>query len=75
MEWRVKMGISVFKKIKLANKVIDTYKEVKEIIKENQPLSKEVKKVLDNLKADFDALLALLPQLGVVYEKVKEALK
>ena len=69
------MGISVFKKIKLANKIIDTYKEVKEIIKENQPLSKEVKKVLDNLKADFDALLALLPQLGVVYEKVKEALK
>ena len=69
------MGISVFKKIKLANKVIDTYKEVKEIITENQPLSKEVKKVLDNLKADFDALLALLPQLGVVYEKVKEALK
>lgn len=69
------MGISIFKKIKLANKVIDTYKEVKEIIKENQPLSKEVKKVLDNLKADFDALLALLPQLGVVYEKVKEVLK
>lgn len=69
------MGISIFKKIKLANKIIDTYKEVKEIIKENQPLSKEVKKVLDNLKTDFDALLALLPQLGVVYEKVKEALK
>ena len=69
------MGISVFKKIKLANKIIDTYKEVKEIIKENQPLSKEVKKVFDNLKADFDALLVLLPQLGVVYEKVKEALK
>ena len=69
------MGISVFKKIKLANKIIDTYKEVKEIIKENQPLSKEVKKVLDNLKADFDALLALLPQLKYIYEKVKDALK
>ena len=69
------MGISVFKKIKLANKIIDTYKEVKEIIKENQPLSKEVKKVLDNLKTDFDALLALLPQLKDIYEKVKESLK
>jgi hypothetical protein len=69
------MGISIFKKIKLANKVIDTYKEVKEIVKENKPLSKDVEKVLNNLKADFDALLALLPQLGNVYEKIKEALK
>ena len=67
--------MNIFKKIKLANKIIDTYKQVKGIIKENQLLGGEIKKVLDNLKADFDALLALLPQLKDIYADVKEALK
>lgn len=67
--------MNIFKKVKLANKIIDTYKKVKDIVKQNQPLGEDVKKVLDNLKADFDALLALLPQLKDIYADVKEALK
>ena len=41
------MGISVFKKIKLANKIIDTYKEVKEtdMPKERQVRSAETRSV------------------------------
>ena len=67
--------MNIFKKIKLANKIIDTYKEIKQIIKVNQPLAKDVKEILDKLKVDFDELLAKLPFLKNIYEEVKEALK
>ena len=68
------MGISVFKKIKLANKIIDTYKRISEIAEMNHPKAEELKKILNNLKADFNALLTQLPWLKDVYNEVKEVL-
>lgn len=66
--------INLFKKIKLANKVINTYNEIKKIAKSNAPIAEDLKKVLDNLKADFNSLLALVPALKELYKEVKEAL-
>jgi uncharacterized membrane protein len=68
------MGIGIFKKIKLANKIIDAYKRISEIAEMNHPKAEELKKILSNLKANFDALLAQLPWLKDVYNEVKEVL-
>lgn len=67
--------MNIFKKISLANRVLSTIKSVRELAESNASKAKEVKKVLDNLKADFDALLALLPFLRDLYNEIKELLK
>ena len=68
------MGISIFKKIKLANKILDAYKRISEIAEMNHPKAEELKKILRNLKANFNELLAQLPWLKDVYNEVKEVL-
>lgn len=66
--------MNIIKKIILGNKVLKTYKAIKELADGKAELAKEVKKVLDNLKADFDALLALVPALKELYMDVKNVL-
>lgn len=67
--------MNFFKKISLANRVLTAYKGVKELAETNKGKGEEVKKILDNLKADFEALLALLPFLKDLFNEVKELLK
>lgn len=40
----------------------------------NHPKAEELKKILGNLKSNFDALLAQLPWLKDVYNEVKDVL-
>ena len=67
--------MNIFKKIKLANKIIDTYKKVKELAESNYSKAEDLKKILDKLRVDFDELLAFIPALKELYNEVKEALK
>lgn len=67
--------MNIFKKIKLANKIADAYERISEIVEMNYPKAEAVKKILEDLKANFEALLAQLPWLKDVYNEVKEAIK
>ena len=59
------------KKIKFIGKVNKAYKASKKLIDNKKGLAEEVKKVLASLKADVEALVALLPDFKEVYIEIK----
>lgn len=63
------------KKIKFIGKVNKAYKASKKLIDAKKGLAEEVKKVLGNLKADVEALVALLPDFKDVYIEIKEIIE
>lgn len=67
--------MNIFKKIALVNKVKKAIKQTKKLLDTNKDLTKEVKRVIGNLKQDIDALLTLLPHLKPIYKEVIEIVK
>lgn len=66
--------MNIFKKIALINKISKAYKEAQKIIDNHSQLAIDLQKVLLNLKADLEALAALLPSLKGVYNDIKALL-
>lgn len=63
--------LNIFQKICLLNKINKAYKASKKLIDSKKGLAEEIKKVIANLKADFEALVALLPDFKEVYNEIK----
>ena len=66
--------MNIFKKIALLRKIEKSIKRAKNVIDEHEGTAKEVRKVLENIKGDFDALVALLPSLKDLYNDLKDLL-
>lgn len=67
--------MNIFKKIALINKVKKAIKQTKKLLDTNKDLTKEVKRVIGNLKTDIEALLTYLPHLKPIYKEVIEIIK
>ena len=63
--------MNLIQKIKFIGKVNKAYKASKKLIDSKKGLAEEVKKVLASLKADVEALVALLPDFKEVYIEIK----
>ena len=63
------------KKIKFIGKINKAYKASKKLIDSKKGLAEEVKKVLGNLKADVESLVALLPDFKEVYIEIKDIIE
>lgn len=63
--------LNIFQKISLLNKINKAYKASKKLIDSKKGLAEEIKKIIANLKADFEALVALLPDFKEVYNEIK----
>lgn len=61
-----KKELSFFQKIKLFNKIITVIKEVKKLSEDNSQLAEDTQKVVLNIKADIETLVALSP----AYKKI-----
>jgi hypothetical protein len=61
-----KKELSFFQKIKLFNKIITVIKEVKKLGEDNSQLAEDTQKVVLNIKADIETLVALSP----AYKKI-----
>ena len=66
--------MNIFKKIKLANRLINTINEIKRYFDSNH-IPTEVKSVVDALKNDLKKLGALIPALEQSVKDVLEILK
>lgn len=69
------MKLTFIQKIKLLGKINKAYKASKKLIDSKQGFADEVKKVIENLKADFEALVALLPDFKESYNEVKKIIE
>lgn len=67
--------IKAIKRMVLVNKIKNAFKKAKTMIDNNQGLAVEVKNRLFYLKADIEAMLALLPQFKPIYKEVMEIIK
>lgn len=56
-------------------KVKKAIKQTKKMLDANKDLTKEVKRVIGNLKTDIEALLTYLPHLKPIYKEVMEIIK
>lgn len=63
--------MNIFQKISFLRKVNKAYKASKKLIDSKKGLAEEIKKIIANLKADFEALVALLPDFKEVYNEIK----
>ena len=63
--------MNIIRAYQLYRKFNKAYKASKKAIDSKQGLAEEIKKVIANLKADFEALVALLPDFKEVYNEVK----
>ena len=61
-----KKELSFFQKIKLFNKIITVIKEIKKLSEDNSQLAEDTQKVVLNIKADIETLVALSP----AYKKI-----
>lgn len=66
--------MNLFKKIKLVNKGLNAYKNIKQIIKNNEEDAAELQDILNSLKTDFQRLAAKKPFLQDVYCDVSNEL-
>ena len=67
--------MNLIQKIKLLNKLNKAWKASKKLIDSKKGLADEVKKVLANIKADIEALVALLPDFKEVYNELKKIIE
>lgn len=56
-------------------KVKKAIKQTKKMLDTNKDLTKEVKRVIGNLKDDVEALLAYLPHFKPIYKEIIEIVK
>lgn len=63
--------LNFFQKIVLLNKINKAYKASKKLIDSKKGLADEVRKILANIKADIEALVALLPDFKEAYNELK----
>lgn len=66
--------MNIFKKVKLANKLIKTYTEVKNYF-DTQHITVEVKAVVEALKSDINRLAKLVPALEQAVVDILEMFK
>lgn len=64
--------MNIFKKISLIGKIEKAVKRAKTLINEHEDTAKDVFKILENIKANLDSLVALLPSLKNIYNDIKE---
>lgn len=67
--------MNIIQKIKFLGKVNKAYKASKKLIDTRKDLAKDIKKVFESLKADLEALVALLPDFKEVYIELKEIIE
>lgn len=63
--------MNIIQKIKLANKISKTIKNIKEYFKSNH-IADEVREVLKDLEKDIQKLVKLIPSIKKEYEELKE---
>ena len=61
--------------IKLANRISKSIKKAKTVLDEKQGIAKDVQKAIKNIKADFEVLIGLLPDLKEAYLDILELFK
>ena len=66
--------MNIFKKIKLVNKGLNAYKNIKQIIKNNDSEAAELQNILNDLKLDFQRLAAKKPFVRELYCEVSDEL-
>lgn len=64
--------MNLFKKIALIGKIERSIKRLKELAKDNGQLGIDMQKALENLKADIDIFIGLLPSLRNVLNDIKK---
>ena len=63
--------MNIFQKISLLNKL----NKVIEIVNQRAELSDQIKKIIENIKDDIDALAKLAPEVKELINDIKKALK
>ena len=63
--------MNIFQKISLLNKL----NKVIEIVNKRAELSDQIKKIIENIKDDIDALAKLAPEVKELIADIKKALK
>ena len=63
--------MNIFQKISLLNKL----NKVIEIVNKRAELSDQIKKIIENIKDDIDALAKLAPEVKELINDIKKALK
>lgn len=63
--------MNIFQKISLLNKL----NKVIEIVNKRAELSDQIKKIIENIKDDIDALAKLAPEIKELIADIKKALK
>ena len=66
--------MNIFKKIKLVNKGLNAYKNIKQIIKNNDSEAAELQDILSDLKKDFQRLSAKKPFVRDLYCEISDEL-
>lgn len=66
--------MKLFKKIRLVNKGLNAYKNIKDIIKNNEAEATELQDILNDLKKDFQRLAAKKPFIRDIYCEVSDEL-
>ncbi len=67
--------LSFWQKIKLINKVTKAIKEIKQVLKENSQLSKDVQNAITNLRMSILAFGELLPSCRTVVDTLLSKIK
>lgn len=73
--FKKKEELSFWQKIKLVTKVTKAIKEIKQVLKENSKLSKDLQVAITNLKGDIQVFSQLLPSCHSVVNEILAIIK